>query len=169
MTWSPRPLRSKRGLSLALIALVVSPLFSTAAWAHSPGAAFSPRSSTGQSGTVIPGTHCPAFPADNVWNTPITGLPVNAESATWLAAMDSSSTYLHPDYGPSGDAAEPYGISWTIVSARTNSRTSPSSTRPKLSRSLSLHRLDSIENGSDRHALMVDPYPIGELAGVHPL
>ena len=54
-------------------------------------------------GTVLPGTQCPAFPADNVWNTPITGLPVNADSATWLASMDASTDFLHPDYGPSGD------------------------------------------------------------------
>ena len=138
---------------------MVSPLFSTAAWAHSPGAAFSPRSSTGQSGTVIPGTHCPAFPADNVWNTPITGLPVNAESATWLAAMDSSSTYLHPDYGPSGDAAEPYGISWTIVSARTKFTHLSFQYASESYRGLyPLTASTPIENGSDRHALMVDPY-----------
>ncbi len=67
----------------------------------------------------LPGTNCPAFPADNVWNTPITGLPVNANSATWLASMDSSSTYLHPDYGPSGNPQAPYGIPWQIVPAGT--------------------------------------------------
>ncbi len=30
--------------------------------------------------------------------------------------MDASTTYLHPDYGPSGNASEPYGIPWQIVS-----------------------------------------------------
>src|SRR5580658_8547764 len=52
--------------------------------------------------TVLPGTSCPAFPADNVWNTVITGLPVDSNSATWLASMDASTTNLHPDFGPSG-------------------------------------------------------------------
>jgi hypothetical protein len=64
---------------------------------------------------VLPGTSCPAFPSDNVWNTPITGLPVDANSATWLTAMDSARTDLHPDYGPSGNTAVPYGIPWQIV------------------------------------------------------
>jgi hypothetical protein len=68
--------------------------------------------STQQAGTTLPGTDCPAFPADNVWNTPITGLPVNADSATWLASMDASTTFLHPDFGPSGNKSETYGIPW---------------------------------------------------------
>jgi len=72
-----------------------------------------PGSATVGVGVTLPGTKCPAFPADNVWNTAITGLPVDSHSATWLAAMDSSSTYLHPDYGPSGGF--PYGIPWQIV------------------------------------------------------
>ena len=44
------------------------------------GITATPSRASGQSGeTVLPGTQCPAFPADNVWNTPITGLPVNSE------------------------------------------------------------------------------------------
>jgi hypothetical protein len=68
-------------------------------------------------GTIFPGTDCPLFPADNVWNTPITNLPVAAQSATWLASMDSGTTYLHPDYGPSGDPSNPYGIPFNIVTS----------------------------------------------------
>ncbi|MGD0054557.1 MAG: hypothetical protein ABSC34_03865 [Acidimicrobiales bacterium] len=110
-------------------------------------------------GTTIPGTHCPAFPADNVWNTPITNLPVDANSAAWLAAMDSSTTYLHPDYGPSGNPRQPYGIPWTIVGARTVftavrfQYASESYRGP-----YPLTARTPIEGGSDRHALMVDPY-----------
>jgi len=37
-------------------------------------------------GTVLPGTDCPMFPADNVWNTDISTLPVDPHSATWLPA-----------------------------------------------------------------------------------
>jgi len=68
---------------------------------------------------VVPGTNCPAFPADNVWNTNISGLPVNPNSATWLASMDSSTTNLHPDFGPSGDPSNPYGIPFQVVSPST--------------------------------------------------
>jgi hypothetical protein len=109
-------------------------------------------------GTRLPGTNCPSFPADNVWNTPITDLPVNANSATWLAAMDSSSTFLHPDYGPSGNPRAPYGIPWQIVPPRT-----PFTHVTFLYASESyrgpypLTARTPIEGGSDRHALMVDP------------
>ena len=49
----------------------------------------------------------------------MTGLPVSPHSATWLAAMGASSTDLHPDYGPSGDPSNPYGIPWTVVTNST--------------------------------------------------
>ena len=60
-----------------------------------------PTAGADASGVTLPGTTCPAFPADNVWNTPVTDLPVNANSAGWLATMSSSVDYLHPDFGPS--------------------------------------------------------------------
>jgi hypothetical protein len=109
-------------------------------------------------GTILPGTGCPAFPADNVWNTPITGLPVNADSATWLASMDASTTFLHPDYGPSGKPKEPYGIPWQIVAPSqplvpvrfTYSSQSDPGPYP-------LSKSTPVENGSDRHAIMVNP------------
>ncbi len=73
--------------------------------------------SVASAGTPVPGApDCPMFPADNVWNTPITNLPVNPMSAQWLASMDASTTDLHPDFGPSGDPSTPYGIPYTVVS-----------------------------------------------------
>jgi hypothetical protein len=120
-----------------------------------------PGRTAASSGQILPGTRCPAFPADNVWNTPITGLPVDSRSGEWLRHMAAGSTYLHPDYGPGGGSS-PYGIPWQI--------TSPS---PKF---VHLHfqyasQSDKgpypfsagtpIEGGrqasGDRHALMVDP------------
>jgi hypothetical protein len=109
-------------------------------------------------GAVLPRTGCPDFPADNVWNTPITGLPVNSDSATWLASMASSSTNLHPDYGPSGNPKKPYGIPWQVVPRRASFTTirfdyaSESDRRP-----YPLTASTPVEGGSDRHALMVDP------------
>jgi len=68
-------------------------------------------------GAPLPGApNCPMFPADNVWNTPIANLPVDPHSAEWLASMDASTTNLHPDFGPSGDPSNPYGIPYTVVS-----------------------------------------------------
>ncbi len=68
-------------------------------------------------GTPVPGApNCSMFPADNVWNTDISGLPVDPHSAAWLASMDSATTNLHPDFGPSGDPTNPYGMPYTVVS-----------------------------------------------------
>ena len=58
------------------------------------------------------------FPADNVWNTNISKLPVDSHSAVWMASMDSASTYLHPDFGPD-PGGYPYGIPFTIVTSAT--------------------------------------------------
>jgi len=107
---------------------------------------------------VLPGTGCPSFPADNVWNTPITGLPVSANSAAWLASMSAGTTFLHPDYGPSRSAKRPYGIPWQIsppgqplVPIRfTYGSESDAGLYP-------LSGSTPVESGSDRHALMVDP------------
>jgi hypothetical protein len=118
----------------------------------------SPVALVREAGTILPGTTCPVFPADNVWNTPITSLPVDAHSARWLASMDSSSSDLHPDYGPSGIARQPYGIPWNIVSSHTAFTrvtflyASQSDKGP-----YPLTATTPIEGGSDRHALMVDP------------
>ncbi len=109
-------------------------------------------------GTVLPGTPCPAFPSDDVWNTPITGLPVDADSATWLAAMDASTTYLHPDFGPSSRKSKPYGIPWQIVSPTQAlvpirfSYADQSDPGP-----YPLSATTPIEGGTDRHAIMVNP------------
>jgi hypothetical protein len=111
-------------------------------------------------GPTLPGTRCPAFPSNAVWNTPITHLAVDRHSAQWLAAMDASSTYLHPDYGPSGTRI-PYGIPWNRVTNATPT------TRIRFEYASQSNRVrypftaaTSIEGGAsasgDRHAIMVD-------------
>ena len=58
-----------------------------------------------------PGTSCSAFPADNVWNTDISTLPVNSHSAAWLASTGATGgTLLHPDFG-----GPPYGMPFNVV------------------------------------------------------
>jgi hypothetical protein len=69
-------------------------------------------------GTTVPGApNCPMFPANNVWNTNISKLPVDSRSAAWLRSMDSASTYLHPDFGPDA-GGYPYGIPYTVVTSK---------------------------------------------------
>ena len=63
----------------------------------------------------LPGTTCPAFPADSYWHADITRLAVHPRSAQWLSHMSPRST-LHPDFGPSyGAQSVPYGIPVTYV------------------------------------------------------
>jgi hypothetical protein len=69
--------------------------------------------------TTVPGaSNCPLFPANNIWNTDISKLPVDSHSAAWLRSMDSATTYLHPDFGPN-PGGYPYGIPFTIVTNKT--------------------------------------------------
>ena len=59
---------------------------------------------------------CPTLPADNVWNTDVSALPVNSHSAAWIASSGGTGQLLHPDWGPSGGSV-PYGIPWQLVDA----------------------------------------------------
>jgi hypothetical protein len=100
----------------------------------------------------VPGTTCAVLPADDIWNTDISRLPVDAHSATWLQSMQAGTTDLHPDFG-----ASPYGFPFAVVD----------STHPTVSiRFLYASESDPgpypfgadipLEQGSDRHALMID-------------
>ena len=112
-------------------------------------------------GQILPRTHCPAFPADNVWNTPVTGLPVDSHSAAWLAHMAAGSTYLHPDYGPGGGSS-PYGIPWQITAQNTKFTAihflyADESDRGPYPFSAQTPIEGGASASGDRHALMVDP------------
>src|SRR5438445_6096627 len=87
----------------------------------------------------VPSTSCQVFPADNVWNTDISTLPVHARSAQWLASM-TSTTNLHPDF-----AGPPYGFPFNVVD-----RTHPS---------VSV----TFQYASESHA---GPYPSGTHTGI---
>jgi hypothetical protein len=63
----------------------------------------------------LPGSTCPAFPANNYWHADISALPLHPRSAQWLSNM-SPTRKLHPDFGPSyGEQPVPYGIPITYV------------------------------------------------------
>ncbi len=57
---------------------------------------------------------CPVFPADNIWNTPIDQLPVDANSAAYIASIGAND-FLHPDFGTEWQG-EPIGIPYVVVS-----------------------------------------------------
>jgi hypothetical protein len=112
-------------------------------------------------GPLLPGTTCPALPADNVWNTPVVGLPVDSRSSDWLAHMAAGSTFLHPDYGPGGGSS-PYGIPWQItaphpVFTRLHFLYADESDRGPYPFSARTPVEGGASSTGDRHALMVDP------------
>ncbi len=59
----------------------------------------------------VPGTSCNVFPANNIWNTDISAMPLNSHSAAWLNSTGAGSgRLLHPDFG-----GPPYGIPFNVV------------------------------------------------------
>jgi hypothetical protein len=100
----------------------------------------------------VPGTACDVFPANNIWNTDISTLPVNPNSAKWMKAMHAGSTRLHPDFG-----RPPYGMPFVAVDD-----TTPTTPIDFLYAGESdpgpypFTAGTPIESGSDRHALMIN-------------
>src|SRR2546425_4990714 len=114
----------------------------------------------------VPSTSCQVFPADNIWNTDISTVPVHARSSQWLASMAAATTNLHPDFG-----GPPYGFPFNVVD---NTHPTVSVGFQYASESDSgpypVGADTSIENGSDRHALIINRntcrlYELFDLAG----
>jgi hypothetical protein len=110
---------------------------------------------------VLGAPNCPLFPADNVWNTNISTLPVNTHSAAWLASMNSATAFLHPDFGPN-PGGYPYGIPFTVVTAGqplvkvTFQYASESDPGPyPFGPDTPIE--GGANSGGDQHAIMVDP------------
>ena len=132
-------------LATALVALTVT------VPAASGGTAIPTRRTPSHRAPVVP-EGCAFFPADNIWNTDVSQMPVHPKSAAWLASMNASTTNLHPDFG-----RPPYGMPYAVVDG------SHSTTFIKF-----LYADESdpgpypfgpdipIEQGSDRHALMLN-------------
>jgi hypothetical protein len=138
----PRPHRRTVTAAAAVAAMVL---------ASGPAATAGVAPAGGRS-SPIPGTTCTVFPPDSIWNTNVSGLPVDPHSATWLASMNAATTDLHPDFGKA-----PYGFPFAVVddthpttSIRfqyaSESDPGPYPFGPDI----------PIEQGSDRHALMVN-------------
>ncbi len=56
---------------------------------------------------------CPVFPVDNIWNVPVDGLPVDADSDAYIATIGED-VGVHPDFGTVW-AGAPIGIPWVAV------------------------------------------------------
>jgi hypothetical protein len=100
----------------------------------------------------VPGSDCRVFPSDNVWNMDVSKLPIASKSKVWKRSMRAGSTLLHPDFGPPA-----YGMPFDVVDSshervhiefgyESESDPGPYPFGPDT----------HIEDGSDRHALMID-------------
>ena len=70
------------------------------------------RTPGGPDGPTLGG--CPVFPVDNIWNTRIDTLPVNAHSAAWINSIGRS-TGFHMDFGSGTWDGGPIGIPYNVV------------------------------------------------------
>src|SRR5687767_3430690 len=51
---------------------------------------------------------CQVFPADNPWNADISTMPVDPNSANFIAHMNGGTRFLHPDFGSNPAYGIPY-------------------------------------------------------------
>jgi hypothetical protein len=113
---------------------------------------------------------CTIFPADNPWNTDISGYPVHANSATYIANMSPTTTF-HPDWGTvsdgygfpftSGTGATPQPITWTASWGPSESDTMPCPTGTNqfcypIPLSAPIEGGPGAATDSDRHVLYID-------------
>ena len=110
---------------------------------------------------TLPGAPgCTVLPADNVWHANVTDLPVDPDSATYIASIGATAP-LHPDFGSGKYHGEPIGIPFNVVPSSqpfvpvTFTYASESDPGP-----YPIPRKPLIEGGphskGDRHVLVVD-------------
>jgi hypothetical protein len=57
---------------------------------------------------------CQLFPSDSIWNTRVDDLPLDADSAEYVATIGAAAT-VHPDFGSGEWEGGPIGIPYTTV------------------------------------------------------
>jgi hypothetical protein len=157
-------------VSLGILVLGCSDDSSGGAGSDGTGGRLGGGGATGSGGTTIATSGaatlgaCQIFPADNPWNLDISGHPVHANNATYLANM-SPSTAFHPDWGTmtqgygmpfaTGTGATPQPMTWTRSWGPTMSDPLPC---PDGTNQFCypIPLTAPIEAGSDRHVVYVD-------------
>jgi hypothetical protein len=67
-------------------------------------------------GTPGGAVSCPMLPADNIWNTRVDTLPLDASSAAYVATIGAGAT-MHADFGSGLWNGGPIGIPYVVVNA----------------------------------------------------
>ncbi len=63
---------------------------------------------------TLPNSGCAVLPADNVWHANVSALPVDPNSATYIASIGATAP-LHPDFGSGTYGGGPIGIPYNVV------------------------------------------------------
>jgi hypothetical protein len=135
----------------ALAAATAQPTARPSAKPTAPAGSTKIRLVSGPS-TVIGG--CRVFPTNNPWNENIANAPVNPKSATYIAAIDSTKQFLHPDFGSNPTYGIPYAVvpaSQQFVPITFNAYGNESDPGP-----YPVPLNAPVESGSDHHVLVVD-------------
>jgi hypothetical protein len=129
----------------------------------------------GSTGTPSPGSvptiaGCNIFPADNAWNTDISGYALDPNGATYLANM-SPATGFHPDWGTvtdeygipfsTGTGAAPQPMTWNVDYGATESDPLPCASGGNqfcypIPLTAAIEGGPTADTGSDRHVLYID-------------
>ncbi len=99
--------RVARLTAICSLLVLLSSAFGVRGASASPGAAMGSRAAPTVGG-------CPVFPADNVWNADVSGLPVASDSGAIVASIGAGG-HLHPDFGAGLYQGEPIGIPYVVV------------------------------------------------------
>ena len=102
--------------------------------------------------TILGG--CQVFPSNNPWNQNIANAPVNPLSANYIAAIDATKQFLHPDFGSNPTYGIPYSVvpaSQKFVPITFNAYGSESNPGP-----YPVPLNAPVESGSDHHVLVLD-------------
>jgi hypothetical protein len=97
---------------------------------------------------------CQVFPPNNPWNQSIASAPVNPNSAAYVASINSTKQFLHPDFGSNPTYGIPYVVvpkSQPFVPITFNAYGSEGNPGP-----YPVPLNAPVESGSDRHVLVVD-------------
>ena len=133
-------------ISLALVGLILIGIRPAAA-----------RISAAQAPTIA---GCPTLPYNNIWNRPVTDLPVDAHSAEYIQSIGPN-TGLHPDFGQGLYEGGTMGIPYNLVTSAQAKSTVPfrwpteSDAGPYPIPASPLIEGGAVTTG-DRHMLMVD-------------
>jgi hypothetical protein len=94
----------RRRSTLAAAAAAAALVAAAALTSVAPGAGATPPAAP----------NCPLLPADNIWHSTVTALPVHTKSSTYVGSMGAG-TGMHADFGAGKWDGGPIGIPYVVV------------------------------------------------------